>query len=64
MEVLILFLGLFAWSEGEFIRTVAEQQKLGYRWEEIECRSPNDNLPNISIETPVGNKYVCYKLEK
>lgn len=62
MEGLILFLGLFTWSNSDYFETVAVQQADGYRWEQIECRAPEADLPSLTINTPIGNSYVCYKL--
>ena len=64
MEGLILFLGLFTWANSDFFETAAAQQAEGYRWEQIECRQAQPELPSLTIDTPVGNSYVCYKLVK
>ena len=67
MEVLfgaLALLSLFSMSNREYFDTMNEQLKDGYRWEQIECRAPDESLPHLAIETPVGNKYVCNKLVK
>ena len=54
----------FSIGEGEFFRTVDSQVAEGYNWTSIECREPNADSKHIAIETPTGNKYVCFKLVK
>lgn len=64
MEGVILFLAMFAWGNNEFFETATQQQKDGYRWTQLEnCVTPED-VPGIHIETPIGNKFICYKLQK
>jgi len=61
----IIFLtSLIAIDNKEYFDTVKKQLKEGYHWEEIDCRTPDETLPHIAIETPIGNKYVCHKLVK
>lgn len=59
-----LVTALFAVDNAEFIETSNQQLAEGYTWHKIECREPNQNLPNIKITTPIGNEYVCWKLKK
>ena len=64
----ILFLGLVVWSNPEFFKAKVENEANGYTyWERIEpCRAPSEELGvySMPIETPIGNKYVCYKQVK
>ena len=60
----ILFLALWSYDNQDFLNTMNEQLAQGYSWKQIECRAPGESLPHIAIETPIGNKYVCNKLEK
>jgi|TARA_A100001388_G_scaffold25152_1_gene16262 hypothetical protein len=60
----ILFLALWSYDNQDFLNTMNEQLAQGYSWKQIECRAPDESLPHIAIETPIGNKYVCNKLEK
>ena len=60
----ILFLALWSYDNQDFLNTMNEQLAQGYQWKQIECRAPDESLPHIAIETPIGNKYVCNKLEK
>ena len=60
----ILFLALWSYDNQDFLNTMNEQLVQGYSWKQIECRAPDESLPHIAIETPIGNKYVCNKLEK
>jgi len=60
----IIFLGLFATQNKEFIDTAVEQSKDGYTWQQIQCRQVNPELPAITIDTPTGKKLVCNKLTK
>ena len=60
----ILFLALWSYDNQQFLDTMNEQLAQGFKWEQIECRAPNETLPHIAIETPIGNKYVCNKLVK
>ena len=55
---------LFAWHEADFLKIKNEQVAEGYKWVQIECRAPDPTLPSIKIKTPIGNEYVCFKLEK
>lgn len=59
-----VFAALFAVDNAEFIATKNQQLAEGYRWQQIDCRAPNKELPNIKITTPIGNEYVCWKLMK
>lgn len=61
---LVLALGLWANDNAEFISTAGAQIDDGYVWKQIECRAPDESLPHLAIETPIGNKYVCNKLVK
>ena len=61
---IITFLALWSWDNREYIDTMNAQLAEGYSWKQIECRAPDENLPHIAIETPIGNKYVCHKLMK
>ena len=60
----ILFLALWSYDNQQFLDTMNKQLAQGFKWEQIECRAPNENLPHIAIETPIGNKYVRNKLVK
>ena len=60
---LVLALGLWANENTEFLDTVQAQRADGYVWNTIECRAPDESVPYLAIETPLGNKYVCNKLE-
>ena len=67
MEVfigLLALLSVFSISNKEYFDTMNQQMKEGYRWEKIECRAPDESLPHLAMETPIGNKYVCNKLVK
>jgi len=55
--------GLWSTVNADFLNTKNEQVKQGMMWHQIECRPPNEELPHISMETPIGNKYVCFKLK-
>jgi len=61
---IITFLALWSWDNREYIDTMNAQLADGYSWKQIECRAPDESLPHIAIETPIGNKYVCNKLMK
>ena len=61
---IITFLALWSWDNREYINTMNAQLAEGYSWKQIECRAPDESLPHIAIETPIGNKYVCHKLVK
>jgi|TARA_B100000282_G_scaffold260722_1_gene209278 hypothetical protein len=61
---IITFLALWSWDNREYIDTMNAQLAEGYSWKQIECRAPDESLPHIAIETPIGNKYVCHKLVK
>jgi len=61
---IFVFLALFSWDNREYIDTMNAQLADGYSWKQIECRAPDESLPHIAIETPIGNKYVCHKLVK
>ena len=61
---IITFLALWSWDNREYIDTMNAQLADGYSWKQIECREPDESLPHIAIETPIGNKYVCNKLMK
>ena len=61
---IITFLALWSWDNREYIDTRNAQLAEGYSWKQIECRAPDESLPHIAIETPIGNKYVCHKLMK
>ena len=63
----ILFLALVAWQNADFFNAKTEHEANGYRyWERIECRAPSteEGVYSMPIETPIGNKYVCYKQVK
>lgn len=65
MEALFVFLAMFAWSEADFLKTKNQQMAEGYQWIELEnCRAPLPNTEHITIDTPIGNEYVCFKLVK
>jgi len=64
MEGILVFLALFAIGERDFLDTAIEQQKQGYRWEKIQCRAPNDDLPSLIMITGTGKRLVCHKLMK
>ena len=63
MVFLTLFAALWSYDNREFIDTMNQQLTQGYSWNSIECRAPNEELPYIAIESPLGNKYVCIKLQ-
>ena len=58
-----MFAALWSYDNAEYIATMNKQLEQGYSWKQIECRAPNEELPYIAIETPLGNKYVCNKLQ-
>ena len=58
------FLALWSYDNQDFLNTMNEQLAQGYSWKQIKCRAPDESLPHIAIETPIGNKYVSNKLEK
>ena len=60
----VVVLALWSLDNREYIDTMNEQLAQGYMWKQIECRAPDETLPHIAIETPIGNKYVCHKLMK
>ena len=60
----VVVLALWSMVNREYIDTMNLQLPQGYKWEQIECRAPNESLPYIAIESPIGNKYVCHKLKK
>ena len=46
----------------EFLEEKLKWNALGYNyWNQIVCRAPDPNTKYIAIETPIGNKYVCFK---
>ena len=61
---IITFLALWSWDNREYIDTMNAQLAEGYSWKQIECRAPDESLPHIAIDTPIGTKYVCHKLVK
>lgn len=61
---LALISGLWFTENAEFVATAKAQRSEGYTWHKIECRPVNESIPNIHIETPIGNKLVCWKLKK
>jgi len=60
----VVVLALWSMDNREYIDTMNLQLTQGYKWEQIECRAPNESLPYIAIESPIGNNYVCHKLKK
>ena len=64
MGFAFLVLALWSWDNKDYIDTMNAQLAQGYSWKQIECRAPDETLPHIAIETPIGNKYVCHKLMK
>ena len=64
MGFAFLVLALWSWDNKDYIDTMTAQLAQGYSWKQIECRAPDESLPHIAIETPIGNKYVCHKLVK
>lgn len=58
----MLLATLFIHDNAEFLTLSDQQIKDGYKWHSIECRAPSNN-PNIHIETPAGNRYVCWQLQ-
>lgn len=64
----ILFLGLVAWANTDFFEAKVKHEENGYTyWEKLDpCRAPSDEpgVYSMPIETPIGNKYVCYKQVK
>ena len=60
----VVVLALWSMDNREYIDTMNLKLNQGYKWEQIECRAPNESLPYIAIESPIGNKYVCHKLKK
>lgn len=60
----IVLLTLVGITETEFFETAVAQQKEGYSWEDIDCRTPEEGIPSLRITTPTGKQYVCFKLEK
>ena len=61
---LVLVTALWSMDNREYLDTMNEQLAQGFSWKQIECRVPDESLPHIAIETPLGNKYVCNKLIK
>ena len=61
---LVLVTALWSMDNREYLDTMNEQLAQGFSWKQIECRAPDESLPYIAIETPLGNKYVCNKLIK
>lgn len=58
-----LFLGLFAWDNQEFFKTVEQNQKDGYTWEYVGKQSPGDN-PAITILDGQNNEVIYWKMTK
>ena len=61
---LALITALWAQDNREYLDTMNAQLAEGFSWKQIECRAPNKDVPYIAIKTPIGNEYVCNKLEK
>lgn len=56
--------GIFAWDNAEFFTVSEQQQQEGYTWHKVDCRPVNPELPALPFDTPLGEKRICYKLEK
>tara|TARA_Y100000114_G_scaffold150948_1_gene167017 strand:- start:57 stop:251 length:195 start_codon:yes stop_codon:yes gene_type:complete len=54
---------LWSIDNAEFIDTMNKQIAEGFRWNAIECRHVNPDLPAITIKAPTGNEFVCHKLK-
>ena len=54
---------LWSADNAQFIKTMNEQIAEGLRWNQIECRDRNPELPAIVITTPTGRELVCNKLK-
>ena len=61
---LVLISGLWFSANAEFVETANNQRDEGFRWQQVECRDRNPDLPAIVITTPTGREIVCHKLEK
>ena len=61
---IVMVTALWSMDNKEYLDTMNEQLAKGYSWEQIECRAPTTRVQHITIETPLGNKYVCNKLIK
>jgi hypothetical protein len=62
--IVAIVAGLWFADNAEFVKTAEAQRDEGNRWHDIDCRPVDETLPNIHIETPTGNKLVCWKLKK
>jgi hypothetical protein len=47
----------------KFVRTMEEQQALGYKWKQIPCRQVTPDVPAITMDTN-NRKIVCNLLVK
>lgn len=62
MIAIIGLMALFSITEREFLDEKLKWNELGYNyWEQIGCRAPDPNAKSITIKTPIGNEYVCFK---
>tara|TARA_B100002019_G_scaffold107899_1_gene92715 strand:- start:2318 stop:2524 length:207 start_codon:yes stop_codon:yes gene_type:complete len=61
----LALISLISINEREFFDTAVEQQQEDFKWMQLEkCRAPTLGIPSLPIETPIGNQFVCFKLEK
>jgi len=63
MELLFLFLGVFATDNAEFFKTATKQKHEGYTWNYVGKQKP-DGSPAIIVSPPADNDYILFKLTK
>ena len=65
MIIAIAFItGIIGYDNAEFFKVAEAQVAEGYTWNKTDCRTVNSELPALTFETPLGEKRICYKLEK
>lgn len=63
MEAFVLtFMTLFSIVEREFFDQAVTEQKMGFEWEQIECKTPDPDSKSIVFTTGTGKEFVCFKL--
>lgn len=59
----IMVAGFFQ-ANADFFNTARQQQDEGYSWSEANCIAHTKGLPALTIDSPNGNQWICYKLTK
>lgn len=62
--IAVAFVALWMSDNAEFIQTSNAQIADGYSWDNVGCQPHEEGLPAITIDSPNGNKWICYKLTK